>query len=76
MWDTVLQVATESGIWAVLFVWLFFKQIKESKVREEKYQETIDNLAEKLKIVAEIKNDVEEIKNSLTTNDFPETKDQ
>ena len=69
MWDNVLQMAAESGIWAALFVCLFFKQLKESKTREEKYQQTIDSLAEKLKMIAEIKTDVEEIKTALTAHE-------
>ena len=66
MWENILQMATEYGIWAVLFVSLFFKQLKESKVREEKYQATIESLADKLKMVAEIKTYVEEIRSALS----------
>ena len=62
MWEELLALATKSGIWAVLFVCLFFIQIKDSKNREEKYQGTIENLADKLKIVIDIKEDIEEIK--------------
>ena len=61
MWETIIKMATESGIWAVMFVVLFYKQIKESKTREEKYQATIDTLAD-------IKTDIEEIKNAITTS--------
>lgn len=66
MWKNILEMATQSGIWAALFVALFFIQIKDSKTREAKYQQTIDNLADKLKTVAEIKEDVNEIKDILT----------
>lgn len=59
-------MATESGIWAILFVCLFFIQIKDSKTREEKYQTTIDALAEKLKLISDIKLSIEEIKDKLT----------
>ena len=69
MWEEIIRIATESGIWAVLFVVLFYKQMKESKTREEKYQSTIDNLADKLKMVADIKADVTEIKNALQKSD-------
>ena len=65
MWEKLLEMATESGIWAVMFIVLFYKQMKESKTREEKYQTTIDALADKLKLVVDIKNDIEEIKNAL-----------
>ena len=68
MWETIIKMATESGIWAVMLVILFYKQIKESKTREEKYQATIDTLADKLKLITDIKTDIEEIKNAITTS--------
>ena len=65
MWETIFEAATQYGIWAVLFVCLFTIQIKDSKMREEKYQNTIDALADKLKLITDIKSDIEEIKNKL-----------
>lgn len=65
MWENLLNMATQSGIWAVLFVVLFYKQIKESKEREDRYQSTIDALADKLKMIAEIRSDIADIKNAL-----------
>lgn len=48
-----------------LFVWLLWDTRKDGKQREEKYQRTIDKLADKISIVEEIRNDVEEIKIKL-----------
>mgnify|MGYP004551672583 FL=1 len=48
-----------------LFVWLLWDTRKDSKQREDKYQETIDKLADKIAIVQEIKEDVEEIKEKI-----------
>lgn len=62
MWENIFAMATKSGIWAVLFVSLFFIQLKDSKTREGKYQQTIEGLADKLKVVLEIKDDIEQIK--------------
>lgn len=53
------------GAFATLFVWLLWDTRKDSKSREEKYQATIDKLADKINIVEEIKEDVEEIKNKI-----------
>ena len=53
------------GAFAVLFMWLLIDTRKDSKQREEKYQQTIDKLADKINIVEDIKEDVEEIKNKL-----------
>ena len=65
MWEKIVHMATESGIWALMFIVLFYKQMKESKTREENYQSTIDRLADKLKMIAEIKTDIEDVKNAL-----------
>ena len=73
MGDAILKMASESGIWAALFCALFFIQIKDSKTRETKYQQTIDTLAEKLKMIAEIKTDIEEIKKSVVKSDNTNT---
>lgn len=66
MWEEIFQMAAETGVWAVLFVWLFFRQQKDSKVREEKYQQTIDTLVERLEMIAEIKTCVEGLRSTMT----------
>lgn len=48
-----------------LFVWLLWDTRKDSKQREERYQETIDKLADKIAIVEDIEKDVKEIKTKL-----------
>lgn len=50
---------------AALFVWLLVDTKKDSKQREEKYQETIDNLATNINIINDVKEDVEDIKNIM-----------
>ena len=62
MWEQIWETAINSGLWAMLFVALFVMQLKDSKAREEKYQNLINTLAEKLEIVEIIKDDIEEIK--------------
>ena len=58
----IIKMVISQGIFAVLFVWLFFDTRKDSKQREEKYINTIDKLTDKISIVEDIKEDVEEIK--------------
>ena len=41
------------------------KSLAEGRDREDKYRETIDKLADKIAIVIEIRDDVDEIKNKL-----------
>ena len=65
MWEQIWETALNSGLWAMLFVGLFITQMRDSKAREEKYQALVDSLAEKLKIVEEIKEDIDVIKNEL-----------
>ena len=66
MWEQIWETALNSGLWAMLFVALFITQMRDSKAREEKYQQLVDSLAEKLKIVEVIKEDIDYIKDELT----------
>lgn len=67
MWEKVLNLALSNGIWAVLFLMLLVFQLKDSKTRENKYQQTIENLGDALQVVKEVKEDVEEIKQTLNS---------
>ena len=69
MWEQIWETALNSGLWAMLFVGLFITQMKDSKAREEKYQALVDSLAEKLKIVEVIKEDIDIIKEELIKKD-------
>ena len=40
---TILEVALQQGIWAALYIYLFFRMLKENAQREEKYQGMIEN---------------------------------
>lgn len=54
MWEQIWNTVVSQGIWAMLFVALFFVQLRDSKTRETKYQEIINSLSEKLNVVNEI----------------------
>ena len=41
----ILELAIQQGIWAVLYIYLFFRMLKENKEREARYQETITLLS-------------------------------
>lgn len=64
--NQILNVVAPAGIFGVLFVWLFFKYMNESKERENKLMQALDKFAECFNSlsadVAEIKADVEEMK--------------
>lgn len=76
MESEIIKMVVGYGIFAVLFVYLFFYMLKDgktrevkyqedSKERESKYQEMIDKLVDKFGVIEEVKKDVEEIKNKL-----------
>lgn len=65
MWEEIMSLAISNGLWAVLFVGLFVYELRDSSLREKKYQNTISALSEKLQIVEEIREDIVEIKDTL-----------
>ena len=62
MWEQILDLAIKNGLWAVLFLGLFVFVLKDSKQRENKYQQTIKELTQHLGVVNDIKKEVEEVK--------------
>lgn len=65
--DELMRAAISQGLGYALFVFLLLYVLKTSGERETKYQNTIDKLADKISIVQEIKEDVEDIKNRIFT---------
>lgn len=57
----ILELAVGQGIWAVLYIYLFFRMLKENKEREDRYQSTIDRLS------GNIENGIEKIQQQLET---------
>ena len=65
MWEQIVNLAISNGLFAVLFLGLLVYQLKDSRSREKRYQETIARLGAALDIVQSVKSDVEEIKEIL-----------
>ena len=65
IWNEIISIVVSNGVFAILFVWLFFYQLKDSSKRETKYQQTIEDLTSHLQVLEEVKQDVEAIKESL-----------
>lgn len=65
MWNEAMQVVISNGVFAILFVGLLVYQIKDSKAREVKYQNTIDKLASHLEVIKDIQEDLVEIKKAV-----------
>ena len=57
--SALLEAALQQGIWAALYIYLFFRMLKENAAREERYQAMIDRLSDN------IENGIENIQNRL-----------
>lgn len=57
--SALLEAALQQGIWAALYIYLFFRMLKENAAREERYQTMIDRLS------GNIENGIENIQNRL-----------
>jgi len=68
MWDEVFSVALTNGVFACLFVALLIYELKDSRQREKKYQNTIDALSSQMSSLETIKEDIEEIKQVVVHN--------
>lgn len=55
----ILELAVGQGIWAVLYIYLFFRMLKENKEREDRYQTTINQLS------GNIEGGIKDIQNKL-----------
>ncbi len=69
IWKEIVSIVVSNGIFATLFVFLFFYQLKDSSKRENKYLKTIETLTDSLKTLDDVKQDITEIKNQLNRED-------
>ncbi len=60
-WSELIKSIVGYGVFAMLFVFLFFYQLKDSAKREESYRETIEALADSLQVISDVKQQVEEL---------------
>lgn len=63
--EDFIQIIVSNGVFACLFVWLLFYQLKDSSTREKKYIEIINKLSTQLETIEDVKDDIKEIKNKL-----------
>ncbi len=69
----IIEIISTQGAWAVLSVTLIFYILKAQEKRdavqekrEEKYQEIIENMADKLDVLTNLSEDVKDIKTQLS----------
>ena len=61
MWDKILEIAIGDGLWALLFCVLLIYELKDSRARENKYQDTITSLAKDLEYIKDIDEEIKDI---------------
>lgn len=69
IWNDIVSIIVSNGVFAVLFVWLFCFQLKDSSKREMKYQQTIEQLTSHLQVLEDVKQDLTDIKDFLKSGD-------
>ena len=69
IWNEIISIVVSNGIFAILFVWLFVYQLKDSSKREVKYQQTIESLTARLQVLDDVKQDLNDIKEFLRNGD-------
>lgn len=57
--QNIIEIALRQGIWAGLYIYLFFRMLKQNEEREAQYQTTIDKLS------SNIQSGIENIQNRL-----------
>ncbi len=60
-WSELIKSVVSYGVFAMLFVFLFFYELKDSAKREESYRETIEALTQSLNVLNEVKDQMEEL---------------
>ena len=65
----ILELAVSQGIWAVLYIYLFFRMLKENKDREECYQEMITHLSSNIEQgIEKIQSQLDSMANAVCSN--------
>lgn len=54
MWEEFLGQVLANGVWATMFVFLLIYVLRDSKVREQAYMETVKALTDRLKVVEDV----------------------
>ena len=61
MWDKVVELAMSNGLWALLFCSLLIFELKDSRAREKKYQNTISRLSQDLGYMNTLSDNIDKI---------------
>ena len=65
MWNKIVDLAINNGLWAVLFLILLIYELRDSRKREVKYQQTIEKLSSNFDILKDDNENVKTIKEKV-----------
>ena len=65
-WTELVKIIVSNGIFAMLFVFLFFYQLKDSAKREESYRQTIESLTDHLDVLEQVRDEIRELKSLIS----------
>ena len=65
-WTELVKIIVSNGIWAMLFVFLSFYQLKDSAKREESYRQTIESLTDHLDVLEQVRDELRELKSLVS----------
>lgn len=70
----IIEVALQQRIWAALYIYLFFRMLKENESREGQYQDIIKTLSGGIQDgIIDIQGRLGLLENSLSCVDLPDT---
>ncbi len=68
-WSEFIKIIVSNGIFAMLFVFLFIYQLRDSAKREMEYKNIIDNLFQHLEVIEDVKEEINELKDMFVGRD-------
>lgn len=73
--QNIIEAALQQGVWAALYIYLFFRMLKQNEEREIQYQSIIKNLSGKIQEgIESIQNHLDDIEDALPTKPAKSTK--
>ena len=64
-WTELISSVVSNGVFAMLFVFLLFYQLRDSQKREQAYRKTIQDLSTHLIIIEQVRDEVSELKEMI-----------
>ncbi|MBQ8444630.1 MAG: bacteriocin [Clostridia bacterium] len=65
-WNELIGSVVSNGIFAMLFVFLLFYQLKDSQKREQAYRNTINELSTHLIIIEQVREELADLKDMIS----------